>query len=312
MTPYSPTLARSGRFVFLFTALFAGSTAAQAPTKESADKEEWIALFNGRDLDGWTPKITGHALGDNFANTFRVEDGLLKVRYDQYESFGNKFGHLFYKDPFSYYRLVVEYRFVGEQAPDGPGDWALRNSGAMLHSPHPRTMGRDQDFPISIEAQFLGGSGNGKGRSTMNLCTPGTEVVYEGSIYPEHCLSSTSKTFDGDQWVRAEMLVLGSGQITHFVNGEEVLEYALPQFGGGAVSNFDPAAKPDGKLIEGGYISLQSESHPIDIRKVELLNLAGCMDSNASNYKRYYVKSEPESCVYADGSKPDKSSSSQN
>lgn len=302
MTPNSSYIARSGRFVFLLLVLFSGGAAAET----SAEKEEWIALFNGRDLDGWTPKITGYALGDNFGNTFRVEDGLLKVRYDQYESFGKKFGHLFYKDPFSYYRLVVEYRFVGEQAPHGPGNWALRNSGAMLHSPHPRTMGLDQDFPISIEVQFLGGLSDGKARSTMNLCTPGTEVVYQGSIYPEHCLESASKTFDGDQWVRAEVLVLGSGQITHFANGEEVLEYALPQFGGGAVSDFDPAAKPDGKLIEGGYISLQSESHPIDFRKVELLNLAGCMDRSASNYKRYYVKSVPESCVYAKGSKPDK------
>lgn len=298
-----PRLIASSRFCFLlFAALSVGAAAADAP----AEKEEWIALFNGRDLDGWTPKIAGHALGDNFGNTFRVEDGLLKVRYDQYESFGKKFGHLFYKDPFSYYRLVVEYRFVGEQAPHGPGSWALRNSGAMLHSPHPRTMGRDQDFPISIEVQFLGGLNDGKARSTMNLCTPGTDVVYRGSIYPEHCLNSASKTFDGDQWVRAEMLVLGSGQITHFANGEEVLEYALPQFGGGGVSDSDPAAKPDGKLIEGGYISLQSESHPIDIRKVELLDLAGCMDRSASNYKRYHVKSVPESCVYAKGAKPEK------
>lgn len=300
MNPHSRIIAYSGHCILLFAVAFTGSAAADA----SAGKEEWIALFNGRDLSGWTPKITGHAFGDNFGNTFRVEDGLLKVRYDKYRSFDGKFGHLFYKDPFSYYRLVVEYRFVGEQAPDGPGSWALRNSGAMLHSPHPRTMGRDQDFPISIEAQFLGGLGDGKVRSTMNLCTPGTEVVYQGLIHPEHCLSSASKAFDGDQWVRAEMLVLGSGQITHFVNGEKVLEYALPQFGGGAVSDFDPASKPDGALIEGGYISLQSESHPIDFRKVELLNLAGCMDRDASNYKRYYVKSVPESCVYAKGSKP--------
>jgi len=286
--------------MLLVALAFAGSAAADT----SAGKEEWIALFNGRDLGGWTPKITGHALGDNFGNTFRVEDGLLKVRYDQYKSFDGKFGHLFYKAPFSYYRLVVEYRFVGEQASGGPGNWALRNSGAMLHSQPPRTMGRDQDFPISIEAQFLGGANDGKARPTMNLCTPGTDVVYQGSIYPEHCLGSASKTFDGDQWVRAEMLVLGSGQIMHFVNGEKVLEYALPQFGGGAVSNFDPASKPDGTLIEGGYISLQSESHPIDFRKVELLNLAGCMDRKASNYKRYYVKSVPGSCVYANGPEP--------
>lgn len=281
--------------ILLFAVVFTGGAAADT----SAGKEEWIALFNGHDLGGWTPKITGHALGDNFGNTFRVEDGLLKVRYDQYTAFDGKFGHLFYKEPFSYYRLVVEYRFVGEQAPDGPGNWALRNSGAMLHSQPPRTMGRDQDFPISIEAQFLGGSNDGEARPTMNLCTPGTDVVYQGSIYPEHCLGSASETFEGDQWVRAEVIVLGSGQITHFVNGEKVLEYALPQFGGGDVSDFDPASKPDGKLIEGGYIALQSESHPIDFRKVELLNLAGCMDRDASNYKRYFVKSVPESCVYA-------------
>lgn len=303
MTSNSSRTARSGCFVFILAALSAGAAAAETP---AAGEEEWIVLFNGRDLDGWTPKITGHALGDNVANTFRVEDGLLKVRYDQYKAFDGRFGHLFYKAPFSYYRLVVEYRFVGEQAPKGPGGWALRNSGVMLHSQDPRTMGREQDFPISIEAQFLGGLSDGKARPTMSVCTPGTEVVYQGAIYPKHCLSSTSKTFDGDQWVRAEVLVLGSAQITHFVNGEKVLEYALPQFGGGDVSHFDPAAKPDGKLIEGGYLSLQSESHPIDIRKVELLDLAGCMDRGADNYKRYYVKSVPERCVYAKDSKPQK------
>ena len=302
MTSNSRLIARSRLLLFLFAALFAGGAAADT----SAEKEEWIALFNGRDLDGLDTEDhrprARRQLRQHIPCRRRAAQGALRP----VQVFGKKFGHLFYKDPFSYYRLVVEYRFVGEQAPHGPGDWALRNSGAMLHSPHPRTMGRDQDFPISIEVQFLGGLGDGKARSTMNLCTPGTEVVYEGSIYPEHCLKSASKTFDGDQWVRAEILVLGSGQITHFVNGEEVLEYALPQFGGGAVSDFDPAAKPDGKLIEGGYISLQSESHPIDFRKVELLNLAGCMDRSASNYKRYYVKSVPESCVYAKGSKPEK------
>lgn len=295
----NPRAGRLARYA-LFFPLLAALSSAGAATQASAAKEDWIALFNGRDLGDWTPKITGHVLGDNFANTFRVEDGLLKVRYDGYDAFDGQFGHLFYKDAFSHYRLVVEYRFVGEQAPGGDG-WATRNSGVMLHSQVPRTMLRDQDFPISIEAQFLGGLGDGKARPTMNVCTPGTDVVHRGAILPGHCLESASKTFDGDQWVHAEMLVLGSGQITHFVNGEKVLEYALPQFGGGNVTNYDPASKPDGELIEGGYIALQSESHPIDIRKVELLDLAGCMDPKARNYKRYYVKSVPENCAYASG-----------
>ena len=294
MKPRLWKLARMVLLPGLLALLSTGAIAADAPDEE----EDWITLFNGRALDGWTPKITGHALGDNFADTFRVENGLLKVRYDRYASFDGQFGHLFYKTPFSYYRLVVEYRFVGEQAPGDPGSWALRNSGAMLHAQDPRTMRRDQDFPVSIEAQFLGGLGDGKTRSTMNLCTPGTEVVYRGAILPGHCLDSASKTLDGERWVRAEMLVLGSAQITHFVDGEQVLQYAMPQVGGGNVSNFEPAEKADGKLLEGGYIALQSESHPIDIRKVELLDLSGCMDRSARNYKRYYVKSEPARCRY--------------
>ncbi len=270
-----------------------------AAVHAAPDDEEWMPLFNGRDLTGWTPKITGHALGDNYASTFRVENGAIRVSYDDYDAFEGRFGHLFYEKPFSYYRLVIEYRFVGEQAPKGPGSWALRNSGVMFHSQDPRTMTLAQNFPISIEAQFLGGLSDGKARPTLNVCTPGTEVVYQGALLSTHCLDSTSATFDGDQWVRAEIVVLGSGKITHVANGQTVLEYSRPQFGGGAVNEFEPAAKPDGQLIEGGYLALQSESHPVEFRKVELLNLAGCMDENASNYRTYYVKSVPAQCEYA-------------
>jgi hypothetical protein len=297
----TPSLRSSGPGIALAMtcALAFAFTPPQTFAQSKPAEADWIQLFNGRDLDGWTPKITGYEFGDNFADTFRVENGLLQVRYDKYKTFDRRFGHLFYRTPYSYYRLVIEYRFVGQQATGGPGAWALRNSGVMVHSQDPRTMTRDQDFPISIEAQFLGGNSDGKARPTMNVCTPGTEIVVNGSLYPSHCLSSSSRTFDGEQWVRAELLVLGAGQISHFANGEKVLEYALPQFGGGAVNNHDPAALPAGKLIEGGYLSLQSESHPIDFRKVELLNLAGCMDPKAANYRQYYVKSDPAACKYA-------------
>jgi hypothetical protein len=272
----------------------ASAVAAQSP----AEEEEWIALFNGRDLTGWTPKITGHPLGDNHADTFRVRDGVLAVSYENYERFGGQFGHLFYERPFSYYRLRIEYRFVGEQAPQPPGEWAKRNSGVMVHAQAPQTMLLNQSFPISIEAQFLGGLGDGQPRPTMNVCSPGTEIVYEGAIHPEHCLSSRSPTFDGDGWVQVELTVLGGALITHSVNGRKVLEYALPQIGGDGVNVFDAAVKKDGALLEGGYIALQSESHPIEFRKIELLNLAGCVDPKAQNYKKYYVRSEPEACRY--------------
>jgi hypothetical protein len=284
----------AGRFASSFALLGWLAVAHAGPADE-----EWISLFNGRDLTGWTPKLVNGALGENYANTFRVENGVLRVSYDGYRAFDGRFGHLFYEKPFSYYRLVVEYRFVGEQAPKGPGNWAVRNSGVMLHAQRPQTMTRMQDFPISIEAQFLGGLGDGKSRSTLNVCTPGTEVIYRGAMLSTHCLNSSSKTFDGDQWVRAEIIVLGSGTITHIVNGETVLEYSLPQYGGGVVNEFEPAAKPDGELIEGGYLALQSESHPIEFRRVELLDLAGCMDRKATNYKSYFVKSIAAKCAYA-------------
>ena len=235
--------------------------------------ENWIQLFNGKDLKDWAVKINGYDLNDNFGNTFRVENGIMKVSYDRYDKFNNRFGHIFYKRKFSRYRIRVEYRFVGEQAAGGPS-WALRNSGIMIHCQPPETMGKNQDFPISIEVQLLGGSGTGK-RSTANLCTPGTNVVMDGKLITQHCINSSSQTYDGEQWVTAEAEVLGADRITHFVNGEKVLVYEKPQIGGGSVSNFDPAVKKDGMLLTEGYISLQSESHPVEFRKVELLDLSG-------------------------------------
>ena len=263
---------------------------------QKVEKLEWKQLFNGKNLNGWQPKIRNYALNDNFGNTFRVEDGLMKVRYDAYDSFDEKFGHIFYKEKLSYYKMAVEYRFVGDQAKNGPG-WATRNSGIMLHCQSPESIGKDQDFPISIEVQFLGGLGKGE-RSTCNLCTPGTNIVYNGKLDKRHCINSTSKTYDGDQWVRAEVLVLGDSLIQHFVNGEKVIEYTKTQLGGGNVSGHNPALEVEGTPLKEGYISLQSESHPIDFRKVELLNLCGCTDKKAKNYKSYYVKSDNKTCVY--------------
>jgi len=260
------------------------------------DKKEWIQLFNGKNLDGWDIKIKGHELNDNYGNTFRVEDGLLKVRYDQYNDFGSRFGHIFYNKKFSYYIIAVEYRFVGEQTPGAPS-WALRNSGVMLHSPPASSMPKEQDFPISIEVQLLGGTGSGE-RPTANLCTPGTHVVMDGKLVTQHCVTSRSKTYHGDQWVRVESVVLGDQEIRHVIDGETILSYRKPQIGGGTVNDYDPAFKQDGKLLSEGYISLQSESHPVDFRKVELLKLIGCRDPAASNYKSYYVKSDNSQCRY--------------
>lgn len=204
-------------------------------------------------------------MGENFNNTFRVVDGNIQNNYDRYsDQFKERYGHIFYKKPFSYYLLGVEYRFKGNQIKDGPG-WALRNNGIMIHGQDPETMTLNQDFPNSIEVQLLGGNGTGE-RSTANVCTPGTQYVRNGEVVTAHCGNSSSKTYDGDQWVRVDVLALGDSLIVHYVNGNEVLRYERPQL--------DPTdGAKEGKLLTGGTISLQSESAPTQFRKVEIIDL---------------------------------------
>lgn len=265
--------------------LFSSITvSALAPVSQNPDQEEWIDLFNGKDLSNWTPKIRGFALGENAFNTFRVEDGILQARYDEYTEFKERFGHIFYNGgPFSHYKIQVEYRFVGEQVKGGPA-WALRNNGIMYHTQDPKTMSVEQDFPGSMEYQLLGGNGK-DARSTGNLCTPGTHVVFNGKFTEDHIINSSSDTFHGDQWVTAELIVQGSQKAEHFINGKKVLEYTGLQW---------DDRTPNGS----GFIALQAESHPTDFRKVRLLNLEGCMDKKAKNYKSYFVKDNPKVCQY--------------
>ena len=257
--------------VLMTTVTLAQPSCAAEPS--SAAGEEWIQLFNGRDLNDWVVKIKGFSLGSNYGDTFRVEDGLLKVSYDKYEGpFRGRFGHLFYKTPFSHYVLRVEYRIVGQQYQGGPG-WALRNSGVMIHGQTPESMEKDQNFPVSAEVQLLGGDGSNP-RPTANLCTPGTNVVMDDKLHLAHCVNSISKTYHGDQWITVEIEVHGNGAIRHKLGGNTVIEYSKTQ-----LDERDEFAKKlmaagSKKMVSGGSISLQSESHPIEFRKVELRKLA--------------------------------------
>jgi hypothetical protein len=279
----------------------ANGAAARAGSNDP-DAREWVQMWNGRDLNDWAIKFKGRPLGENYNDTFRAESGMLKVRYDKWTGFNGEFGHIFYKPrPFSYYIVAAEYRFVGQQVTGaGPSlAWAIRNNGIMAHAQSPESMGLDQDFPISIEVQLLGGLGNGRPRSTANLCTPGTNVVMNGKLDTRHCINSSSQTYEGDQWVRVEVLAFGDSMMKHIVNRTDtVLTYYKPQMGGGNAANLQPGVFQDGKPITGGYITLQAETAPIDFRKVEVLNLEGCTDPKATNYKRYYVKSDPAACRY--------------
>lgn len=282
---------------------------AQNISSES-NEEEWISLFNGKDLTGWDIKFADQDLNVNYKNTIRVEDSTIRVVYDEYEEFNNAFGHIYYKKPFSYYKISFDYRFTGEQTKGG-AEWNVRNSGIMLHSQSAESNSHGQDFPVSIEIQLLGGLSNGEERATANLCTPGTAVEINGKINYEHCINSTSKTYDGDQWVHVEAIVLGDESITHIVEGDTVLVYQKPQIGGGFISkdyegdwddfgieNKKQWIDKEGTTLKEGYIALQAESHPVDFKNIKLLNLCGCKDPKAKNYKAYYIKEDNSTCIY--------------
>ncbi len=223
-------------------------------------KENWVSIFNGQDLDGWDIKIRGFELNENFGNTFFVEDGLLKVSYDEYETFDNRFGHIFYNQPFSHYKLRLEYRFVGEQVAGGAG-WALRNNGIMFHSQSAESMELNQNFPVSIEAQLLGGTGEGE-RATGSVCTPGTNIEVDGKRITTHCIDSNGPTFHGDQWVKFELVVYGDSLVHHIVQGDTIFTYGNLRL------------EDSGLPLKEGYIALQAESHPTEFRNIEILDLS--------------------------------------
>ena len=257
----------------------------------TAAASDWQTIFDGRTLDGWVVKLAHHELGDNYADTFRVENGAIRVMYDKYDDFGTRFGHLFYKRRLSHYVLALEYRFFGEQVKGGPG-YAKLNSGVMVHSQAPETILKEQDWPISVEAQFLAGN-----RTTMNVCTPGTEIMMNGAMVKAHCTNSTSRPYGDEGWIAVEVEVLGNDRVRHLIGGQTVLQYEHPSIGGGVANGFDPAIKKDGTPLADGYIGLQAESQPVEFRNIRLLDLTGCMDTSSPAYRAWRVKRDDSRCA---------------
>jgi hypothetical protein len=286
--------------------LYALTSCNEGNVKDDVSAEEWTPLFNNKGLSGWEIKITGQPLNDNYKNTFRWEDSVLRVAYDRYDSFSNKFGHIYSEASYSYYKLRFQYRITGSNLKDAP-EWCDKNSGVMLHSQPANSMNINQSFPVSLEMQFLEGSRKGE-NTTGNLCTPGTQVHMNGALMKEHCISSTSEKYTGDQWVDALVEVYGDSLIRHIINGDTVLTYTNAQIGGGyvneslgwAAANITDSAlwiSKAGTPLKEGHIAFQAESQPVDFRRVELLELSGCTDPKAKNYKSYYVKDNGK-CTY--------------
>ena len=235
---------------------------------DKGDEGEWIPLFNGENLDGWTPKIAKHPLGENFNNTFRVEKGILKACYDQYTDFDMQFGHLYTNQSYENYMIRVEYRFDGEVMHDAPS-WTAFNSGIMLHTQSPLSLSLNQSFPVSLEGQFLA-TGTSAGTQTSNVCTPGTDVEFEGERTKQHILDSSSVLFPPETWVTFEAEVHSDKLIIYRINGEEVLRYTHP--------TLDETDKDAARLLANGayvqvshgHIALQAEGHPVWFRNIKI------------------------------------------
>ena len=238
-----------------------------------AAEQPWVPLFDGKTLDGWTAKISGHPSGENFADTFRVKDGMIQVAYDGYGKFNSQYGHLFTNIAYSHYILRMEYRFTGEKIADAPGYTNL-NSGVMIHSQTPQSMGLNQGFPCSLEVQFLADEGKGK-RQTANVCTPGTNLEMGGKLVTNHIMDSTAPTFPAEEWVKVEVEVRGSEEVIHRINGVEVLRYQRPQLD--PRDELAPAtpllAAGANLILSYGHIALQAEGQPVWFRNIELKSL---------------------------------------
>ncbi len=259
--------------IFVFFLLFSLSSCTPDTQKQQLVEEEpWQELFNGDNLDGWVVKLHHHELGDNYANTFRVVDDKIQVNYDDYGAFEDRYGHLFYNEPFSSFHLKFEYRFTDQWLDDAP-IFTYRNSGVMFHSQDPKTILKEQDWPISVEYQMLAEEEPGVARPTGNMCSPGTEVFFEGEMDPRHCISSSSETYTWDTWVQSDLIVHRDSLVMHLVNGDTVLQYTQPQIGGGVATGYDPEIKIDGKMLTEGYIGLQSEGQGVEFRNLKIKRL---------------------------------------
>jgi hypothetical protein len=253
-----------------FGIIFSNNILSQTNTNDNnvpgSDKGKWFSIFNGKNLDGWTPKVTGYKAGENPFDLFRVENGMLRVDYSRYNRFDGRFGHLFYKEKLSSYILHIEYRFTDLFLKDSPA-YCYRNSGVMIHSQSAESMDVKQNWPVSLEAQLLGSTDSVK-QKTANICTPGTTVFVKGVFTNEHCISSTSKYYFDNEWVSLDIIVHGGKDISFVIDGDTVLSFSHPQIGGMLLPENYPI--PEGTLLENGFVALQAEGQNIDFRKVEL------------------------------------------
>lgn len=222
----------------------------------------WVKIFNGQDLTGWSPLIHKSAYKQDPYNTFRADpvNHVIKVTYEDYPNgFEDRCGLLYYDKLLTNYRVRVTYRFLEPQAP-GPVSWGKNNTGLMIFGIDPAKVTGDPEFPPLIEIQLLGANSTG-GNTTPNMCVPGGMTMKKSTAECGNNHTGVAPP-PAAEWVtvEAEVHVKGDTKVFQYPNKTTpVITMSGPVY--------------QGKDVVNGYLSLQSESQPLEYKDIELMEL---------------------------------------
>ncbi len=217
------------------------SIAILLPLLVASALAEPVALFNGKDLSGWTADVPEADKNPDIKPSFIVRDGKLV-------SLGKPLGHLVTDKEYQNYRLTVEYRFTGNAG----------NCGVLVHSSKPRAL--YGMFPQSIEVQMQSGQAGDFWCIGENIEVPDMEKRRphkEGQKFgggPEDARNIKNLTDDSEkplgEW-NTMVITCKNDTVTVSVNGTEV------------------NAGTKATALK-GKIALQAEGTEVEFRKVEL------------------------------------------
>ncbi len=246
----------------------------QAQGDAKAKKDKSIALFNGKNLDGWYIFLKDRGRNNDPKRVFTVKDGMLHIS-------GEEWGCITTNEEYKNYKLVAEFRWEGGTHAPRAGN--ARDCGILIHS-QGEDGAHDGTWMNSIECQVIEGGmgdfivvGNGTPEfSVTSTVAPGKQggsyvfkpggeeaTINGGRInwYGRDPEWKDVKGFRGKQdiekpfgkWNKMEILAK-EDEIFVYVNGKLV--------------NYAKNVRP-GK----GRIQIQSEAAEIVFRKIELTPL---------------------------------------
>jgi len=233
------------RYIFLLILL-----TCVASAHAGTDSDEFIQLFNGKDLTGWT---TGPD------NAWVVEDGVITLKREM-DGKEHNADYLWTKEKYDDFILDLEFK-IPERA----------NSGIFL-----RTSDLKDPVYTGIEVQVA----NSYGRKTW------TKGGCAGAIYD--CLAPTKNTVKKPgEWNRS-IITCKDNKIIVILNGEQIIDMDLNKWTdpyknpSGTKNKFHTALKDFART---GYIGLQDHGRPVWYRNIRIKPLNGRTKSTTTRPK---------------------------